>query len=186
LLDGSARIRFVPDAPSYFGPGGTITFRTWDQTLGTDGQTGVNIWAIGGNSPFSIDMATAAAHVNSLVLQPAGGNQDPGVNENALPNEIVGTLAASPDVPGSFTYALDTLDPFSVATFSLDSTTGLLTVIDGSQLDYEQATAHTIVVHVTHVDTGGTTSYSESIVVPLFDVNDMPPVVVPQQVLAVA
>ncbi len=62
LLDDTALIRFVPNA-SYNGPAGDITFRAWDQTVGTSGDTSVNASAQGGSNAYSIDAETATLSV---------------------------------------------------------------------------------------------------------------------------
>ena len=65
LLDTAASIRFVPTA-NYNGPAGNITFRAWDQTSGSNGQTGVDASTNGGTTSFSTDTETATLNINPV------------------------------------------------------------------------------------------------------------------------
>lgn len=65
LLNPSAKIRFVPDA-NYNGSAGNITFRAWDQTSGSNGQTGVDVSTNGGATAFSTATEVASLNVNSV------------------------------------------------------------------------------------------------------------------------
>ncbi len=62
LLDGTALIRFVPNA-SYTGSAGDLTFHAWDQSQGANGDTGVNASTQGGSTPYSLNVETAALSV---------------------------------------------------------------------------------------------------------------------------
>ena len=61
LLDVAARVRFLPHH-NYYGPA-SITFRAWDQTNGSNGETGVDVSVNGGSSAFSIATETAPIDV---------------------------------------------------------------------------------------------------------------------------
>ncbi len=63
LLDEEALLRFVP-RQDYDGPGGTLTFRAWDQTGGETGQKNVDVSVNGGATPYS----AAAANATFTVL----------------------------------------------------------------------------------------------------------------------
>ena len=64
LLLGSAdRLRFCPDTEN--GETGTVTFRAWDQTSGTDGAK-VDVTSNGGTMAFSSATATAAIVVTDV------------------------------------------------------------------------------------------------------------------------
>jgi hypothetical protein len=65
LLDTAASLRFVP-AKDYTGPAGNLTFRAWDQTAGSNGQTGVDTTGHGGSSPFSSNTETATLDVRPV------------------------------------------------------------------------------------------------------------------------
>jgi uncharacterized delta-60 repeat protein len=62
--DTNTRVRFLPntDFSGAVNPG--ITFRAWDQNIGTNGQTGVNASVNGGTTPFSTASAPAKIVVN--------------------------------------------------------------------------------------------------------------------------
>jgi hypothetical protein len=77
LLDTAAHVRFVP-APDYVGPAGELTFRAWDQTTGSNGQTGVDTTGHGGSSAFSSETETATLDVRPVNDAPVNhlpGNQ---------------------------------------------------------------------------------------------------------------
>ena len=75
------------------------------------------------------------------------------VYEDAASGTVVGTVAVSdPDAGDTLTYSL--LDDAG-GRFAIDPTTGVITVADGSLLDYETADQHDIVVQV--IDAGGLT-----------------------------
>ncbi|MGB5440404.1 MAG: hypothetical protein WBN90_12250, partial [Gammaproteobacteria bacterium] len=66
LLDPAALVRFVANA-GYFGYV-DLTFRAWDQTTGSNGQTGVNVSLNGDDTAFSEDTETATVTVVDGVL----------------------------------------------------------------------------------------------------------------------
>jgi hypothetical protein len=63
LLDGGARLRFVPDLTYNNGQTSTLTFRAWDHSSGASGQNGVDTSVNGGAAPFSRGLQTAVLHV---------------------------------------------------------------------------------------------------------------------------
>ena len=94
------------------------------------------------------------------------------VAENAANGTVVGTLTATdPDSGDTKTYSLT---DNAGGRFAINSSTGVLTVANGSLLNYETATSHTITVRVT--DRSGLT-YDETFTINLTDVNEAPPVI---------
>jgi len=90
------------------------------------------------------------------------------IAENAANGTVVGTASATdPDAGETFTYSL-TDD--ANGRFTINSSTGVVTVADGSQLDYEEATSHNVTIRVT--DSGGNT-YDEVMALNLTDVNEV-------------
>jgi VCBS repeat-containing protein len=65
LLDVTARVRFVPNA-NFHGNAGAITFQAWDQSAGTNGQTGVDASINGGTTAFSSLSTTATITVTAV------------------------------------------------------------------------------------------------------------------------
>ena len=65
LLDTGALVRFVPD-PDYNGTAGNLTFRAWDQTSGSNGDTAVDVSTNGDDSAFSCQTATATLNVTPV------------------------------------------------------------------------------------------------------------------------
>ncbi len=75
------------------------------------------------------------------------------VTENAANGTVIGTVTGiDPDAGESFTFSL-TDD--ANGRFAIDPNAGVITVADGSRLDYETATSHNVTVRVT--DSGGNT-----------------------------
>jgi VCBS repeat-containing protein len=89
------------------------------------------------------------------------------VTENATTGTVVGTVTGTDvDAGDTKTYSLtDTAG----GRFAIDSATGQLTVANGSLLNYEAATSHTVTVRVT--DSGGQ-SYNETFTINLTNVNE--------------
>ncbi|MGB6043444.1 MAG: choice-of-anchor Q domain-containing protein, partial [Pirellulales bacterium] len=92
------------------------------------------------------------------------------VAENAATGTAVGitALATDPDAGDSVTYML-TDD--AGGRFAIHATTGVVTVADGSLLDFENATSHNIMVRVTSSDTSSSTRVFTINVLPQ---NDLP------------
>ncbi|NOT22470.1 MAG: DUF4347 domain-containing protein [Nitrospiraceae bacterium] len=91
------------------------------------------------------------------------------VAENASTGTVVGTVTGTDvDTGDTKTYSLtDTAG----GRFAINSSTGQLTVADGSLLNYEQAASHSVIVQVT--DAAGLT-YNEAFTINLTNVNEAP------------
>ena len=91
------------------------------------------------------------------------------VAENAANGTVVGTVTGTdPDSGDTKTYSFT---DSAGGRFAIDSSTGQITVGDGSLLDYEAATSHSVTVRVT--DAGGLT-YDETFTINLTNVNETP------------
>jgi Cadherin domain len=91
------------------------------------------------------------------------------VAENAANGTLVGTVTGTdPDSGDTKSYSFT--DSAS-GRFAINSATGEITVADGTLLDYESATSHSVTVRVT--DAGGLT-YDETFTINLTHVNDAP------------
>ena len=167
LLEGAARIRFVPSG-NYLGPAGYIEFRAWDHTSGDSGDVGVDVSSNGGTTAFSAQVGAATLNVNRFT---------PGVIEGAATGTVVGVIPI--DISGTEVY---TLTNDAGGRFALGSA-GLLSVADGPPLDHETASTHEITVAITGA--GGTT-HSETFIVPVIDVNDNAPDITASQRFFVA
>ncbi|MFZ3015233.1 MAG: cadherin domain-containing protein [Nitrospira sp.] len=94
------------------------------------------------------------------------------VAENATNGTVVGTVSGTdPDAYDTKTYSLT---DNAGGRFSINGSTGVLTVANGSLLNYEAATSHSITVRIT--DSNGLT-YDETFTINLTDVNEAPPVI---------
>ena len=89
LLDTGALVRFVPD-PDYNGSAGDLTFRAWDQTTGSNGDTGVDVSTNGGDSAYSNEKATATLNVTAV---------------NDVPVATTNTVTTTEDTAYSFSAA---------------------------------------------------------------------------------
>ena len=139
----------------------------------------------------SLDYETATSHTLTLRVSDSGGltrdetmtirvtdvNEAPtglslsasSVTENAANGTVVGTISGTdPDTGDTKTYSLtDTAG----GRFAIDASTGQITVADGSLLDFESATTHSVTVRVT--DSGGLT-YDETFTINVTNVNETP------------
>ena len=118
---------------------------------------------VGQRPSLTIDYTPANAAPTDLSLSSNS------VAENASTGTVVGTVSGTdPDSGDTKSYSLtDTAG----GRFAIDSATGVITVADGSLLNYESATSHSVTVRVT--DSGGLT-YDETFTINLTNVNEGP------------
>ncbi len=100
------------------------------------------------------------------------------IAENSANGTLVGITANAFDSDGTTNTITYTLDDSAGGRFAIDSLTGIVTVADGSQLNYEAAASHNIIVRATSAD-GSTTT--QTFTIDLIDLNDTPPVITPGQ-----
>jgi hypothetical protein len=113
--DGATRLRFVPGAD--WNGDATFTFRAWDQSGGTAGQSTGDTTANGGTNPFSANSATATitvAAVNDAPVLASGSVRDVTVTEGATTSFGLAGLTYGPgggaDEAGqSLTYTVTTV-----------------------------------------------------------------------------
>ena len=116
---------------------------------------------------FTINVADVSEFpVGAVADNDATANQ---VTENASTGTLVGITAHAVDPDGSNNTITYTLSDDAGGRFTINASTGVVTVADGSLLDYETATSHTITVVATSSD--GSTS-SENFTINLTDVNE--------------
>jgi len=94
------------------------------------------------------------------------------VAENAVNGTVVGITALATDADTGATISYSLTDNAG-GRFAIDSSTGVVTVADGSLLDYESATSHNITVLATSSD--GSTN-SQSFTINITNLNDNAPV----------
>ncbi|QOL49120.1 cadherin domain-containing protein [Massilia litorea] len=124
----------------------------------TDGSTNTQVFTIG------------VTNVNDNAVSAVADN-DTGTNsiaENAATGALVGVTAAATDADSGavVTYSLS---DNAGGRFAIDSSTGVVTVADGTLLDYETATSHNITVLATSTD--GSTN-SQTFTIGVTNVND--------------
>lgn len=159
LLAPTARLRFLPN--ENFNGQTSITFRAWDQTSGTNGQTDVDTMVNGRTTAFSAATETASLNVLAVndppVVDLNGPLPDAGYSTTlignggpvniASPNAVISdtddtelvsmtvTIAAAPDGADEIL----TAQPLSstIAVLPFDATTGSLQLVGNAQLaDY--------------------------------------------------
>lgn len=101
-----------------------------------------------------------------------------GVDENSANGTIVGITANAFDSDVSSNSITWTLDDDAGGRFQVDANTGVITVANGTLLDFDSSTSHTILVRATSADSSSST---QAFVISLLDVNDAPPVITPGQ-----
>ncbi len=169
LLRDIDRVRFVPDTLN--GTTADFTFRAWDQTSGTAG-TQVTTATSGGTSAFSTATEIASitvTSVNDTISAVSDTNATTNsVAENAATGTLVGITAnaVDPDTGSTITYSLD---DDAGGRFAINSSTGVVTVANGTLLDYEAAASHLITIQATSNDTSYTT---QNFTINLNDVNE--------------
>ena len=112
------------------------------------------------------DTADITINVTNQNEKPNVSDQSFTISEAAPNNSDVGTVIATDPENGALTYSRT-----GTTAFNINPTTGVVTVADNSQLDYEDDPSMTFVVTVT--DPGGQTD-TATITVNLDDVNDVP------------
>ncbi|MEM7312449.1 MAG: Ig-like domain-containing protein, partial [Planctomycetota bacterium] len=133
LLDGSDRIRFVPDA-AYVGSTGNITFRAWDQSAGSAGDGDADLSTTGGNSAFSAEEATATGRV-----MPSGGfSIDVPVTQFTAQNTPMTFTVAD----GNVTQFDDGLAGDELVRLELSSSEGTMSILHTSGITFDEGTSN--------------------------------------------
>ncbi len=148
LLSAADKIRFVPDA-NYNGSA-SFTFRAWDQTTGTAGQT-ANTTSTGGTTAFSSVADTATITVTAVNDAPVFQNEPYSfsIAENSAVGTFVGQITATDeDIPAqTLTYEITAGNEDRA--FAINPSTGQITVADQDALDYEATSSYSLTVRVT-------------------------------------
>jgi VCBS repeat-containing protein len=105
------------------------------------------------------------------------------INERSTNGTVVAITANAFDSDATNNAMTYTLDDSAGGRFTIDSLTGIVTVANGSLLDYETAASHTITVRATSADSSTTT---RTFMIDLIDLNDTPPVITPGQQFSVS
>ena len=126
------------------------------QATSSDGSTSSETFAI------NLSDDTSEASIGAITDSNASGNS---VSESAANGTAVGVTALATDADGTDTVTYSLTDDAG-GRFTIDANTGVVTVADGSLLDYETATSHNVTVQATSSD--GSTS-SETFAINLTD-----------------
>ncbi|XZE33950.1 cadherin domain-containing protein [Pirellulaceae bacterium SH501] len=112
------------------------------QATSSDGSTATQVFNIAINDLDEFDV-TAISDTSAAVNS---------VAENAANGTLVGITASASDADATTNGITYTLDDNAGGRFAIDSATGVVSVADGSLLNYEAATHHGIVVRATSAD----------------------------------
>ena len=141
----------------------------------------ITVRAISADSTFSTQTFSIAINdvnefsVSGIVDSNAATNT---LNENSASGTVVGLTSAASDADATTNVILYSLDDNAGGRFQIDANTGIITVADGTLLDFESSTSHTIIVRATSADSSSST---QTFVISLLDTNDAPPVITPGQ-----
>ncbi|WP_175304539.1 tandem-95 repeat protein [Candidatus Nitrospira nitrificans] len=169
-VDGDALSAVIVTGPSHAGSftlnsDGSFSYTPAADFSGTDSFT----YRVSDGANFS-NIATAYIQVDSANDAPTDLSLSANtVAENAANGTVVGTVSGTDvDTGDTKTYSLtDTAG----GRFAINSSTGQITVANGSLLNYENAASHSVTVRVT--DSGGLT-YDETFTINLADMNEAP------------
>src|SRR5207253_1022827 len=115
---------------------------------------------------FTIGVTDVAPSQPTDSVAPTGGT----VSEGAATGDLVGITAASSDVNGgTVTFSLS---DDAGGRFAINGSTGVVTVANGSLLDYESAPGHQY--SITVVASDGTLTSSQSFTIGVTNVNEAP------------
>jgi len=133
-----------------------------------------NVVASDGTLSSSQAVTLAVVNLNDNPVSAVSDNNATAnsVAENAANGSVVGITALATDADTGATISYSLTDNAN-GRFAIDSSTGVVTVADGSLLDYEAATSHSITVLATSSD--GSTN-SQSFTINITNLNDNAPV----------
>ena len=168
--DGNALSAIMVTGPSHAGSftlnaDGSFSYTPAADFFGTDSFT----YRVSDGTTLS-NIATVHIQVDPVNDAPTDLNLSATtVAENAADGTVVGTISGTdPDSGDTKAYSLT---DSAGGRFAINSSTGVITVADGSLLNYEAATSHNVTVRVT--DSGGLT-YDETFAINLTNVNEAP------------
>ena len=97
--DASTRIRFLPAANFNGLVDPAITFRAWDRTSGTNGDSTINLAVNGGISAYSSTTATASITVTPVNDPPTAVDDQLAVEKNSSDNalDVLANDSIAPD-----------------------------------------------------------------------------------------
>lgn len=170
-IEGQTLGATLIDAPQHgavtLNPNGTFSYTPHANYVGPDSFT-----YLATDGLLTSNTATVSLTVRSVADAPTINPQSFFAEENQQPVASLGTVIATDgDAGQSLTYAIT--QSSHPGAFAIDPQTGELTVVDGSTLNYEQATSAVLTVTVTDNDSPALSS-SATITVQLQDVNEVP------------
>jgi len=170
IHSGTGALTFIT-APNFELPGDANGNGIYEVTVEvSDGQGGVDSQAI----------SVTSTDVDEFDVGPVSDSNvgTDGVNENAANGTMVGITVSANDSDGTTNAIAYSLDDNAGGRFTINSSTGVVTVADGTLLNREAAASHGIVVRATSADGSSST---QAYTVSLSDQNDSPPRMTPGQ-----
>ena len=170
--DGGANYRILSDGifskASHIGSG-TASFDISDH-MSVNTKIQFVVTGTSGGDRLFIDNVQVNYHVADANAAPTDLSLSANsVAENATTGTVVGTITDT-DVDTGDTKNYSLTDTAG-GRFAINASTGVITVADGSLLNYEAATSHSLTVQVTD---SGNQSYTESFTINLTNVNEGP------------
>lgn len=151
LLDGSGKIRFIPNAD--FNGTASFTYKGWDMSSGTSGGMADTT---AGNA-FSATWDTAGITVSPVNDAPTLSSDTFAVNENSGAGTAVGSVTTANDVDGDTLTFSETGNGTGAGLFQI-SPSGAITVQAGAFLDYESVSSYTYEISVSDGIAAATTA----------------------------
>ena len=172
IIDPSSGDISFADTPDYESPTDADTDNVYQVTLEvSDGSNTVT-------QELTFTITDANEHsVSAPTDADAAPNQ---ISEDAAAGTAVGITASASDADGTnntISYSFDN-DLLTSGFFSIDASSGVVTLTNSNSLDYETATSHDIAVKATSSDGSSAT---HTFTIDVTDVNDNTPIITPSQ-----
>lgn len=176
ITGGTGQTRFTVDSATgeitYNSAGGDLDFETEDSyTLTLTVSDGVN----------TSEVETVIINLTDINESPSLADESVSIDENlANTTQVVDLEASDPDAGSTLSFAITSgnqdIDEDTVLPFSIDSSTGVITVADSDDLNFEEIQSFTLQVSVTDDGTGNLTD-TASITINLNNLNDTAPTI---------
>lgn len=176
ITGGTGQTRFTVDSTTgeitYNSAGGELDFETQDSyTLTLTVSDGVN----------TSEVETVTINLTDINESPSLADETVSIDENlANTTQVIDLEASDPDAGSTLSFAITSgnqdIDEDTVLPFSIDSSTGVITVADSDDLNFEEIQLFTLQVSVTDDGTGNLTD-TASITINLNNLNDTAPTI---------
>jgi hypothetical protein len=142
---------------------------------GTDNIYNVDVTVTDNGTPNKSDVISVAVNINPVndIAPVITATQVFSIDEDAADNDGVGTVVVTDGDLGAVTnYSAWTItDGNTGSVFSIDATSGVITIGDNTNLNYESVTSYTLTLTVSD---DVNTSFSEDVIISIGNVNESP------------